>query len=171
MARELPFPTPSRPAARPQDVPLGYLDYFRSVLAAKLDGLSETELTSSRLPSGWTPLQLLNHLIHVERRWLEWRFEGQDIPEPWGENRGGSWHTGPAQTLPVLLAELADQAARSRAIVERHDLAEFGRPSERWDGEGPARLDRILLHLVQEYARHLGHLDIVRELADGVVGE
>jgi hypothetical protein len=46
-----------------------------------------------------------------------------------------------------------------------------GQPGDRWDGADPATLERILFHLVQEYARHVGHLDIVRELIDGEVGE
>ena len=52
-----------------------------------------------------------------------------------------------------------------------HDLADLGAPSDRWDDDRPPPLDRVLLHLVQEYARHAGHLDIVRELADGATGE
>ena len=57
------------------------------------------------------------------------------------------------------------------AIARRHDLDEIGAPGERWDGAPPATLERCLLHLVQEYARHLGHLDVVRELLDGRTGE
>jgi Protein of unknown function (DUF664) len=48
---------------------------------------------------------------------------------------------------------------------------EIGQPGERWDGEPPATLERVLFHLTQEYARHVGHLDIVCELAGGPVGE
>ncbi len=53
-----------------------YLDYFRSVLVEKLQGLVEENLRGSRLPSGWTPLQLVKHLTYVERRWLVWGFFG-----------------------------------------------------------------------------------------------
>ena len=59
----------------------------------------------------------------------------------------------------------------TRAIVEAHDLADAGQPGERWDGNPPATLERILFHLLQEYARHLGHLDIATELAGGLTGE
>ena len=62
-------------------------------------------------------------------------------------------------------------AERSRAVIEAHDLAEMGKPGPRWDGADPATLERILFHLVQEYARHLGHLDIVAELANGQLGK
>jgi Protein of unknown function (DUF664) len=73
--------------------------------------------------------------------------------------------------LDDLVAALRAQGARSRGIVESHDLADVGQPGERWDGADPATLERILFHLVQEYARHLGHLDIVCELAGGPTGE
>ena len=59
----------------------------------------------------------------------------------------------------------------TRALVESHDLADIGQPGDGWDAAGPAALERVLFHLVQEYARHIGHLDIVSELAGGQVGE
>jgi Protein of unknown function (DUF664) len=78
---------------------------------------------------------------------------------------------GPEETLPSLLAGLRDQAGRTCAIVESHGLDEIGQPGDRWDGADPATLERILFHLLQEYARHAGHLDIVVELATGQTGE
>jgi Protein of unknown function (DUF664) len=71
----------------------------------------------------------------------------------------------------VGLAGLREQADRSRAIIEAHDLADVGQPGERWAGADPATLERVLFHLLQEYARHVGHLDIVTELATGKAGE
>lgn len=167
----LPFPSPTTPIDDRRDVLLGYLAYFRSVLVDKLHGLDDEALRGSRLPSGWSPLELLNHLTHVERRWLEWGFEGRDVGDPWGDRRDERWHVGADLTLEVLIQRLGEQAARSEAVVRAHDLAETGAPSERWDGDPPAQLERVLLHLVQEYARHIGHLDIVRELVDGRTGE
>ncbi len=72
---------------------------------------------------------------------------------------------------PTLPASLRDQAARSRAIIGSHDLDDVGQPGERWDGADPPTLERVLFHLLQEYARHLGHLDIVAELATGLSEE
>ena len=167
----LPFPSPTDPVVSRSEVFLGYLDYFRSVLVDKLEGLPDSELRHSRLPSGWTPIELLKHLTYVELRWLEWGFEGRDVAEPWGDRRGDRWYVAPDETLSDLLDGLRVQAARSRAVVEAHDLSEVGQPGERWDGADPATLERILFHLVQEYARHAGHLDIVREIIDGRVGE
>jgi uncharacterized damage-inducible protein DinB len=167
----VPFPEPTAPAASRTEVFLRYLDYFRDRLAARLRALPEAELRDSRLPTGWTPLELLNHLTYVEMRWLEWGFEGRAVPDPWGDTRDDVWYVAPDAGLEQLLARLADQARTSRAIIESHDLADVGKPGERWDGEPPATLERVLFHLLQEYARHLGHLDIVFELAGGPTDE
>jgi uncharacterized damage-inducible protein DinB len=165
------FPEPTTPAASRAAVFLGYLDYFRAQLVTRLAGLSEADLRVSRLPSGWAPIELLKHLRYVELRWLEWGFEGRDAGDPWADNSGGRWYVGPDETLAGLTGALHAQAARTRAIIEAHDLDEAGQPGDRWDGEPPATLERILFHLLQEYARHTGHLDIATELAGGPTGE
>ena len=164
------FPEPTRPGSR-AEVFLTYLDYFRSRLVSKLYALPAGALRQSMLPSGWTPIELLKHLRFVERRWLEWGFEGRQVPDPWGDRVGDRWHAGDDETLDDLVSALAAQARRSRAVIEGHDLAEIGQPGERWDGADPATLERICFHLLQEYARHVGHLDIVCELIDGQTGE
>jgi uncharacterized damage-inducible protein DinB len=150
---------------------LGYLDYFRAVLVAKLDGLPEAELRRSRLPSGWSPLELVKHLTHVERRWLEWGFEGRPVPDPWADHRDGRWYVDPQESPAELVAALTARGATTAAIVRAHDLDEAGAPGERWEGADPPTLERVLFHLLQEYARHVGHLDVVRELVDGEAGE
>jgi uncharacterized damage-inducible protein DinB len=166
-----PFPEPTRPVGSRADVFLGYLDFFRAKVLDKVSGLEESELRHSRLPSGWTPLELVRHLAFVEMRWLEWGFEGREVTEPWGDNRNGRWHVGADESLSRLTSALAAQGDRTRAVIESHDLSEIGQPGPRWDGADPPTLERILFHLLQEYARHLGHLDIVAELADGSTGE
>jgi len=166
------FPEPTRdPGATTAEVFLRYLAYYRAVLAEKVQGLTDGDLRDSRLPSGWAPIELLKHLAYVEMRWLEWGFEGRHVDVPWGESRDGRWYVGPDETLADLLTALDVQAGRTRAVVERHDLGEVGLPGERWDGDDPPTLERVLFHLLQEYARHVGHLDVARELIDGTVGE
>jgi hypothetical protein len=170
-------PQPARypePASTPdlRGLLLDYLDFFRGVVAAKFDGLGDAELTGSVVPSGWTPSGLVLHLVNVERRWLVWGFLGQPVDHPWrDEAEDGGWVT---LELPVsdLRTLLDDAAARTRGIVEAHELNEVARLGGRFaDLESAPQLQWILLHLLQEYARHTGHLDIARELVDGRTGE
>ena len=159
------FPEPTIAIEDERQVLLGYLDYFRSVLLEKAAGIENASI----LPSGWTPAELVNHLRYVERRWLEWGFEGTPLKDPWADRQNDRWHT--TDDLTALARNLEQQAATTRRIVESHQLTDVGRPSDRWEGAEPPPLRRVLLHLLQEYARHVGHLDIVRELCDGTSGE
>jgi uncharacterized damage-inducible protein DinB len=167
----VPFPEPTAPAGSRAEVFIRYLDYFRDQVAGRLRQLPDAELRRSRVPSGWTPVELLKHLTFVELRWLEWGFEGKTVPDPWGDRRDDRWYVAPEESLDDLLAAHAAQARRSNAVIAAHDLDEVGVPGDRWDGEPPATLERVLFHLVQEYARHAGHLDIVTEQAGGPIGE
>jgi uncharacterized damage-inducible protein DinB len=165
------FPEPTDERASRADVLLGYLDYFRERIIGKLHELPAGEVDRSRLRSGWTPLQLAVHLRHVERRWLEWGFLGEDVADPWADEQDGRWHVPPGMDLRAVVDELRRQGARTREIVGGHRLDERGQPGPRWNGAEPATLERVLLHVMQEYARHLGQLDIVVELAVGTTGE
>jgi hypothetical protein len=167
----LPFPEPTTRIDARAEVFLTYLDYFRAALVDKLSGLSDSELRTSRLPSGWTPIELAKHLTFVEMRWLEWGFEGAPVADPWGDSKSDRWYVDPSESSADIVSALTGRGMRTRSIVEAHALDELGAPGERWDGEPPPQLERILFHLLQEYARHVGHLDIVRELADGTTGE
>jgi len=152
---------------------LGYLDLFRSTVADKVDGLREPDLRRSILPSAWTPLELVQHLVFMERRWLVWGFLGEPVADPWGDNdESGRWQVGPDESMGSLLDALRAGGRRTREIVEGASLADVAQRGGRFAVEGAAPvLERILLHVLQEYARHTGHLDVVRELLDGEVGE
>ena len=167
----MPFPSPMVPASGRAEVFLRYLDYFRETILSKISALPDDELRRSRLPSGWTPLELLKHLRYVELRWIEWGFQGAEVEEPWGDRRGERWHVAPDETREDLAAALRAQGAHTSTVVEGNELTTLGAPGPRWETAAPATLERVLFHLVQEYARHLGHLDVVVELAGGPVGE
>ncbi len=66
---------------------------------------------------------------------------------------------------------LQAQGPVTSSVVRAHELSDVVQPGERWEGAAPPTIERILFHLLQEYARHAGHLDVVRELIDGQVGE
>jgi hypothetical protein len=91
---------------------LTYLDFYRSAVDGKLSGLSDTELRTSRLPSGWTPIELLNHLIYMERRWLIWGVLGEQVAQPWGDEHDGRWTVPPGDSARELLVLLRRVATR-----------------------------------------------------------
>ncbi|MGD0690988.1 MAG: DUF664 domain-containing protein [Acidimicrobiales bacterium] len=165
------FPSPSGPALPSNEVFLMYLDYLRGRIVEKVTSLPLDALIVSVVPTDWTALELVKHLTYVEMRWLEWGFEGTSVDEPWGDHLGDRWFVGPEDTLDSLIGALRERGVVTEEIVRRHELDELGQPGPRWDGDEPATLERVLFHLVAEYARHLGHLDIYSELAEGQNGE
>jgi len=74
------------------------------------------ELRGSRLPSGWTPLKLVKHLIWVELRWLEWGFEGRVVHDSWGDTRDGRWHVDAEETPEALLTALHVQTELTNVV-------------------------------------------------------
>ena len=151
-----------------------YLDYYRSAVERKLTGLSDEQLRTSVLPSGWSPLELLAHLVHMERRWFAWGFLGEAVDSPWGDHvegdPEGAWRVPDGADLDSLLTALHAGGERTRRVLESADLASRAAVGGRFDADPPT-LAWICFHVLQEYARHAGHLDIARELADGATGE
>ena len=165
------LPEPGPDAVDPAEKFLEYLDYFRSEVRRKVADLDGSDLHDSRLPSGWSPAELVSHLRHRERRWFVWGFLGEDVGEPWGDHdESGRWTTtGP---IDEMLDALDAGGVRVREIVASNDLLDVASGDGRFaDGTPPPTLLAILFHVMQEYARHTGHLDIVRELIDGTTGE
>lgn len=166
------LPEPSSSLADPAQLLVTYLDFYRSEAARKLADLSDDECRRSRLPSEWSPLELLSHLVHMERRWLVWGFAGEQVADPWGDGGpDGRWHVAAGSTVETLTAELMTGGVRTGRIVASARLSDFAAIGGRFSAEPTPTLGWILFHVLQEYARHLGHLDVARELADGVVGE
>jgi uncharacterized damage-inducible protein DinB len=174
MANPVEPPEPSMTLSDPGELLAGYLDYYRDALLRKLDGLSDQEMRNSRLPSGWVPLGLLKHLAYVELRWLRWGFAAEPVDEPWGDEAEGepAWHLEPGETVQDITAFFEEQCTRSRAIVAGARLTDQAASGGRFSPNGDVpTLAWILFHVLQEYARHVGQLDVARELADGATGE
>lgn len=164
---------PPRHLGEPAAVLAAQLELHRARLLRAVEGLTEAQLRTSLLPSGWTLLELLVHLTAVERRWLVWGFRGEPVADPWRDaGRDGRWRVPAGATPQDVVAGLRAQWQVSRAVVAGVPLTaraatggRFARP------EDAPTLGWILLHLLQETARHVGHADVVRELLDGRVGE
>lgn len=167
------FNEPPGSLGDPSALLIGYLRTYRQTLARKLAGLNDDQLRSARLPSGWTPLQLLKHLAYMERRWFRWDFLGEDLTDPFGDRDPADrhrWSVAPDDTVPGLQAFLAEQAAVTERVLTDHRLDEPASTTGRFATDPPT-LGWIGFHVLQEYARHLGHLDAVRELIDSSTGE
>jgi hypothetical protein len=116
---------PSRDLGDPRALLLGFLDYCRSAITRKIDGLSEEDLRISRLPSGWTPLELLKHLVFMEQRWFRWGFAAEQLPAPWGDQgEDGRWRVDPQDTVADLVAALHAAGAQTRAIAAESMLSD-----------------------------------------------
>jgi Protein of unknown function (DUF664) len=163
---------PSRSVEDPREILLQQLSFYRATLLSKLDGLGAEQLIGSILPSGWSPLGLLKHVVFVERRWMQWGFEAEQVADPWGDHDPDSegWLVTPQDSVADLTVRLGEIAARTEAVASQAELTERARLGGRFSSDPPT-LGWILAHLLQEYARHVGHLDVVRELLDGQVGE
>lgn len=151
-----------------------YADYYRSAVARKLEGLTDEQVRAAVLPTGWSPLELLNHLVHMERRWFVWGFLGESVSQPWGDHvdgdPNGRWEVPAAVTAEDLIGSLHAGGTRTRSIVSAAEPGDYSAVGGRFSADPPT-LAWICFHVLQEYARHVGHLDAARELIDGTTGE
>jgi uncharacterized damage-inducible protein DinB len=148
-----------------------FLDYARDTVHAKCAGLSDADARRAPLPG--SPLMtisgLVSHLRWVESAWIEKNLLGGTITAPWtDDDPDREFRIAVEVPLTQLLAEYRAACARHRELVASLDL---DTPSKGglWQSE-PVTLRWVLLHLTEETARHNGHLDILRELADGARG-
>jgi catechol 2,3-dioxygenase-like lactoylglutathione lyase family enzyme len=164
------------PATRTTDELTGLvemLDWYRVGVEAKVAGLDDHLATARPLPSPTSIAGLVKHLALVEDSWFHIRFAGLPEPADWAE---ADFDVDPDWEFHTALDEpLADQVTRYRAACERsraaivgHDLDDRAVAPGRG---GPFNLRFALTHMLEETARHLGHLDVLRELLDGATGE
>ena len=157
---------------------LGFLDFQRATLAWKCDGVDTAGLTAKVGASSVTLGGLLKHLAYVEDDWTSrWLLGGERQPPwngvDWAADPDWDWQSAAADTPEGLREQWRSSVQRSSGVIA-HVLAEggLGQPCRRtWpDGRAPS-LRWVLVHLIEEYARHNGHADLLREVVDGRVGE
>jgi uncharacterized damage-inducible protein DinB len=157
---------------------LGFLDFLRATMAWKCAGLDASGLAATLAPSSMTLGGMLKHLAYVEDHWFSYWLHGRDPAPPWNAvdwsaDNDWDWHSAADDTPEQLHALWQDAVDRSRALVaEALTDGGPGRPARRTrsDGRAPS-LRWILCHMVEEYARHAGHADLLRESVDGRTGE
>jgi uncharacterized damage-inducible protein DinB len=169
-------PTPTGKAAVDDErsVLLGYLDYHRAVLARKVEGLSDEQVRRAACPpSELTLLGLVRHMTDVERSWFRRALLGEDAPpryygaaHPEGDV-DGDFHPPPEATIAGALTGYWEEIGVANRIVAAASLDDVAH------GEKDRRtsLRRILVHLIEEYARHCGHADLLRQAIDGATGD
>ena len=166
-------------AASEVDTLRGYLDYHRDTLRWKCEGLTREQLGTPLPPSTMTLGGLMKHLALVDSSWFEDDMFGDGLMPPfddidWDADPDWEWRTG-ADDGPEELRRIFDAAvARADAAIDRalavDGLDTLSVRKSRREGT-PFSLRWIMLHMIEEYARHNGHADLLREAIDGQVGE
>ena len=146
------------------------LDWYRDGVLAKVHGIDDHAAHRAVVRSGTTISGLVKHLASAEDDWLTHRFAGNAQPEPWAsapfdEDVDWEFHSATAEPLAASVALYGAACERSRAVCVGAELDQLSRA-----GDPRFSLRFALVHLIEETARHLGHLDILRELADDSVG-
>lgn len=160
------------------DTLVGFLEFHRATLEWKTRGLDAAGLGATLHPTTMTLGGLLKHLAYVEDDWFSRTLHDHERTEPWrsvdwAADRDWDWHSAADDSPEQLRALWLASVERSRALLAealavgdagalaRRRLADGSAPSVRW----------ILAHMVEEYARHNGHADLLREAVDGATGE
>lgn len=180
--------TPERDSAARVDPPahaneaetlLGFLRYQRDTFRWKTGGLTTAQLAATLLPSDMTLGGMVKHLALVEAWWFHQVLLGGDEPQPWAsvdwdDDPDWEWRTG-ASDVPTDLAELYEESVRIADAGIGQALAADGldtlsvKPDSR-TGQ-PFTLRWITTHMIEEYTRHNGHADLIRQSIDGLCGE
>lgn len=146
-----------------------WLDFYRATLAGKCDGLTDEQLrTASVPPSSLTLLGLVQHLAAVERNWFRQVLGGEDVP-PLHPREPGTGHDGGFELGSAGIVEA--RAAWEEEVGRAREVVEAAGPDGTGSLGGTAvSVVWILTHVIAEYARHVGHADLVRERIDGSTG-
>ena len=158
-----------------------FLDFFRSVFVRKVEGIDDSQ---ARVRVGASDLDLLGlarHMAGVERWWFSQALDGSNVPELWvnptdADDPDADFHHQPTDTIAEAVAALHAEITEARRRVAAHaslddvtaiDVGPPGDPAR----YGPRSLRWLLVHMIEEYARHCGHADLLRETIDGTTGD
>jgi len=156
-----PLTGPERPMLQ------AFLDWHRATLLYKCAGLTGAQLAAHTVPpSGLSLLGLIRHMTKVERTWFRQRFAGEPVDPPFGEDKEAEFTRADPARAAADYARLTEEFKHADAAVANASLDD----TFTHDGELMS-LRLIYLHLIEEYARHNGHADLLREQIDGATGE
>lgn len=146
------------------------LDFHRATIKWKLEGLSLEDAARPMTPSDTKLLGIVKHLAYVERWWFQESFLGRACEYPWSESGDmeADFKIFPGETIESIFALYDAECEVSRQIVAGASLDDVAAKPRR--GAGHPTLRWIMLHMIEEVARHNGQADILRELIDGKTG-
>jgi uncharacterized damage-inducible protein DinB len=158
---EGPLTGPERPMLQ------AFLDWHRATLLYKCAGLTGEQMAGQTVPpSGLSLLGLVRHMTKVERAWFRQRFAGEPVDPPFGEDKAADFERVDPARAAADYSRLTEEFKLADAAVANASLDDtFTHNNE------PMSLRLIYLHMIEEYARHLGHADLLREQIDGATGE
>jgi uncharacterized damage-inducible protein DinB len=149
-----------------RSVLLGYLTYHRTILARKIEGVSDEDARRAACPpSVLTLLGLIRHMSDVERWWFRRVQQAEDVPGIFDDDE--EWRVPDDTTVTDALRAYWDEIAVVDSYLANADM---DRVNENLEG-GPHTLRRTIVHMIEEYARHCGHADLLREAIDGTTGD
>lgn len=164
--RERPWPDPKLSLA---DSVVGYFQFLHSTAVNKVAGLTEEQARVTPIPSSpvVSPLGVIKHVTAVYRQHLQIHLAGSHLPSLWPTpDTTADWRLGSDDTVDSVIEDFDrewEQAQRNIAAADWDaEVAVYGRA---------VRVGRLLVDVLQEVARHVGHLDVVREMIDGATGE
>jgi uncharacterized protein DUF664 len=146
-----------------------FLDFQRSVMIRKAEGISLGDAARTPTPSSLSLLGMVKHLAYVERWWFQICFAGEDVTHvSTDDDLDADFRIEPGETVEGIIDLYRGEIERSREITKAAGLDEIAKKSSR---RGHASLRWILVHMIEETARHAGHADIIREAIDGATGD
>ena len=159
--------------ASERDMLEGWLEYHRQTLAWKCEGLSDEQLRTAAVPPSELSLMgLVRHMADVERSWFRRVLAGeQEEPIYYSDaDPDGEFHLTERDTWAEAYATWQGEIEAAREQAARFALDDLSQGKSRFTDE-PFTLRWIYTHMIEEYARHNGHADLLRELIDGATGE
>ena len=157
---------------------LGFLEHERTTLAWKCSELDAVGLKTTLGPSSITLGGMLRHLARVEDYWFSYALHGRDTAAPWNTvdwkaDPDWDWESATEHSPEQLFAFWRNATERSRGLVaEALTDGDLGQRARRtWPDGKPPSLRWIIVTVIDEYARHNGHADLIRESVDGLTGQ
>jgi hypothetical protein len=162
-----------QPSADERTTLLEFLDWYRLTIEVKCAGIDDRQARHTVAPSDMSLLGIVRHLTEVERNWFRAKMAGEDAPYwfDYADDEDADWHPDDDETLAAALDRYRRECARSREITDAiGSLGTLSKVDVR-GYDAPVSLRWVLVHMIEETARHAGHADLIRQSIDGATGD